>query len=142
MRHSKWPIAVVTGCALALTGAPTLGQSQDQTAGQGQDQNAAVCAGEITNADASIEACTRLLDQETRESARRRAAALTFRAIAWRAKGDVKRAVGDLTEAVGLDASFAPAYEVRGDLLRDNDQCDLAIPEYDQVIKLNPERAL
>ncbi|MCZ7643547.1 MAG: tetratricopeptide repeat protein [Pseudorhodoplanes sp.] len=93
------------------------------------------------NADPSILACTRLLNIEIRESAHRRAVMLSFRALGWKAKGDVKRATADLTEAIGLDAGFAPAYEARADIQRESDQCDRARPDYNQAIKLAPDRA-
>jgi lipoprotein NlpI len=118
----------------------SLGFAQDQ-AQQKPEQDAAACEAAAGNVDASIEACTRLLAAELRASARRQALALTFRALGWKGKGDIQRAALDLTEAIGLDASFVPAYETRADLLRDNDQCDLAIADYDQAIKLAPERA-
>jgi lipoprotein NlpI len=123
-----------------LASGGSLGFAQDQ-AQQNPEQDAAACEAAAGNIDASIEACTRLLAAELRASARRQALALTFRALRWKGKGDVRRAALDLTEAIGLDAAFVSAYEARADLLRDNDQCDLAIADYDQAIKLAPERA-
>lgn len=126
--------------ALALFAAGPLAIAQDR-AKQPTEQDAATCEAVTGNIDASIEACTRLLDAEIRASARRQALALTLRALGWKAKGGIQPAAIDLTAAIGLDETFAPAYETRADLLRDNDQCDLAIPDYDQAIKLSPERA-
>jgi tetratricopeptide (TPR) repeat protein len=152
MHHLTLRLIFSVVCSLIVPLAPSLGQSTDQSQrlardqdqkqnAQEQNQDLNLCSGETPSPDAGIEACSRLLDQEARESSRRRAIALTFRALAWKAKGEVKNAVTDLTEAIGLDEDFAPAYEARADLLRDNDQCDLALPEYDRVVKLAPERA-
>lgn len=155
MRHSGWPIRVALGCMLALQPELSFGQPSNQNpqASQSTDrpqslppapsnQDAAFCAGDAPNADAGVEACSKLLDREAREFAQRRAIALTYRALAWKAKGSVKEAANDLKEAIGLDENFTQAYEALADLLRENDQCDLALPGYDHVIALVPERAL
>lgn len=92
-------------------------------------------------ADTSILACTRLLNIEIRESAHRRAVALTFRALGWKTKGDVKRATADLTEAISLDSAFAPAYGARADILRETAQCERALPDYEQAVKLSSDHA-
>ncbi|SHL08496.1 Lipoprotein NlpI, contains TPR repeats [Bradyrhizobium lablabi] len=132
--------SVLTVIISALPLARTFGQVQNPTEAKAPNEDAKACGGGALDPDVGIEACSRLLDQEVRDSAQRRAIALTFRGMAWKAKGDLKKAVADLTEAIGLDEGFVPAYETRADLLRDNDQCDLALPEYDRVIKLARDR--
>jgi tetratricopeptide (TPR) repeat protein len=132
----KWLAVTAAVTGLFASGAGlALGQQQKT------DESLAICANPAKDPDASIGACTHLLDQELRESARRRAVALTLRAMAWQSKGDFERAAADFTAAIDVDESFASTYQGRGDLLRRLDQCDLAIPDYDRVIKLAPERA-
>jgi tetratricopeptide (TPR) repeat protein len=138
MRLHLMILTVIAACALVPSLTPGFAQSQNEARPQNQD--AALCSGQASSPDAGIEACTKVLEQEASDSARRRAIALTFRGLAWKAKGDIKNAVTDLTEAIGLDEKFVPAYEARADVLRDNNQCDLALPEYDKVIKLAPDR--
>ncbi len=128
-----------------LLGSAILGLPAGTTAlAQNEPQaDLATCRGAARNknADPAILACTRLLNIEIRESAHRRAVALTFRALAWKAKGDSKRAMTDLTEAINLDSGFAPAYEARADILRDGEQCERALPDYNQAARIAPDRA-
>lgn len=109
--------------------------------GLAQDQDDAACTAAGKNPEAGIEACTRLLEREIRDTARRQAIALSNRAWAWKSKGELGRAVSDLTDAISADPSFVNAYAVRGDVYRTRGQCDKAVADYDQVIRLLPERA-
>src|SRR5262245_62792505 len=123
--------------ALVLPVGATLAQHE----GENLDADFAACRAEISSAEraaAGIAACTRVLDADARRSARRHAAVLTFRALALRAKGDVEAAAVDFTQAITLAPDFAPAREARADLLRTNDQCDLAVADYEEAIKLSP----
>jgi tetratricopeptide (TPR) repeat protein len=123
--------------ALALSSTAVFAQNQ----GENLDSDFATCKAEIASAEAAdtgIAACTRLLEADARRSARRHAAVLTFRALALKAKGDVERAAVDFTQAIALAPDFVPAREARADLLRGNDQCDLAVADYDEAIKLAP----
>src|SRR5262249_13726904 len=63
--------------------------------------------------DRSIPDCTRIIERPG-ESAKNYAAARHQRGLAYRAKGDLDRAIADLTEAVRLDPKYAEAYYVRG----------------------------
>jgi tetratricopeptide (TPR) repeat protein len=116
---------------LMLASAPALAQDPDIEA----------CTATSKNPETQIPACTRLLEREVRDSARRQAIALSNRAWAWKSKGELGRAVSDLTDAIGADPSFASAYVVRGDIYRERGQCDKAIADYDQVIRVLPEKA-
>jgi len=123
--------------ALVLAGGAAFAQHQ----GENLDADFAACRAETSSpekADAGIAACTRVLEADARRSARRHAAVLTFRALALRAKGDVEAAAVDFTQAITLAPDFAPAREARADLLRTNDQCDLAVADYEEAIKLSP----
>jgi tetratricopeptide (TPR) repeat protein len=134
LHTGRWMASVLVSSLLAITGSSL---AQERSSSENHAGDAAACEG-ASSADTSIAACTRLLEQEIRETTRRQATMLTFRALARRSKGDLDGATADLSAAVGLVADFAPAYEARGDLLRSNNKCDLAIAEYDQVIKLVP----
>ena len=123
---------------LAWSSIPAPAQSQPEAPGQ----KTIACDGTDGAAAARVEACTRSLDQEVRDSARRRSAFLTYRALAHDANGDQMAAVADLTRAIRLDGEFAPAYEARADILRYAQSCDLALRDYDQAIKLAPQRAV
>lgn len=138
MNHVALRTVIATAGLIVLASLQVRGE--EQTTGPRENPDIAACIGETSKADVNIAACTRVLEAEVRDSARRRATMLTFRALAQQAKGDIKAAVADLTAAIEADEGFAPAYEARGDLLRNNDQCDLALGEYEQVIKLAPER--
>jgi tetratricopeptide (TPR) repeat protein len=84
-----------------------------------------------------IDACTEFLNLQSHMYARERAAALTYRAIGWRAEKDFDRATNDLTEAINLDENYAPAFAARGDILREQGRCDNAIPDLDHAIALD-----
>ena len=133
IRHIR---KIAGGVAFGLLVLFALGQFE----ARGQDQDLSVCQ-TAADADARVQACTRLLEAEVQASAQRQAITLTLRAIARKAKGEVEQAAVDHTAAIALAPDFAPAYVARGDLLRDNDQCDLALADYDQAIKLQPDRA-
>src|SRR5579864_7445244 len=88
---------------LALASNPGLAQNQERG-------DRELCSTTSKDWDASIQACTRVLEREIRDSARRRAIALTNRGWAWQNKGDLDHAIADFTEAIGVDGTFAPAY--------------------------------
>jgi tetratricopeptide (TPR) repeat protein len=137
----KWTgVAVALGALVLMTSS---GVAQAQTAPDGAPENPdlAACQDASKDASASVEACTRLIEQELRDSARRQAVLVALRGLAWKAKGEGQNALNDFSQAIALDSTFAPAYEERGDLLRDNNQCELALTDYDHAILLQPERA-
>jgi tetratricopeptide (TPR) repeat protein len=134
MRCGAWNLitAMTLGGSLSLLSSASFAQAQDQK----PDQDMAACqAAQI--ADAAIEACTRLLEVGVRSQA----LTLTLRATAWVNKGDRERAFKDLSDAITLAPDFAQAYVARGDILRNNAQCDLATGDYDHAITLQPDRA-
>src|SRR5262245_1707275 len=115
---------------IAVASAPALAQGQDQKS------DAEACA---TVSPSSIEACTRLIEAESRESALRQATALTFRGLGWKLRSAMENAFADFSAAIKIAPDFGPAYQERGDLLRDNQQCDEALADYDQAIRLSPK---
>jgi tetratricopeptide (TPR) repeat protein len=119
----------------------SFGQAPTESPSRMAEQSRA-CQFQDGNPDAVIEACTSLLEADVRESGRRLAVALTYRAMAFRAKGDLERAAGDLQEAISLNEDFSAARELYADILRENEKCDVALDHYDRAIKLTPDRAL
>lgn len=107
-----------------------------QKAAEGQKDDLQACISD-EQPSVSYDACTRMLAQ----SARQRALLLTMRAVAQIKKGELAGAATDLTAAIEADPTFEPVWETRGDMLRNNNQCDLALADYDQAIRLSPDRA-
>lgn len=105
------------------------------------DKDFAICGSASKNADSAIEACGRILKADLADWSRRTAALLSLRGLAWKRKGDAGRAAADFTEAIHLNAALVPAYEGRGDVYRDSNQCAEAIADYDQAIRLKSTRA-
>jgi tetratricopeptide (TPR) repeat protein len=63
------------------------------------------------------------------------------RGIAWRAKGELDRAIADYDQALRLDAKDEHAYVNRGAAWSDKGDLDRAIADYTEAIRLNPEDA-
>lgn len=99
-----------------------------------------VC-GSTAGSAAAAEACSRLIDQEVRESSRRVAVLLTLRARVWKSVGDLEHALADLGAATSLDGDFVLPFELRADIHRDAARWDEAIADYDEVIRLQPGRS-
>jgi tetratricopeptide (TPR) repeat protein len=126
--------AVLAACAILSISAAA--QNSDEAKSAQIQKDFSSCTAAKENTDVSIEACTRLLG----ELAQIWAAVLTRRGTAWGSKGELDRAVADLSEAIRVDPSFAYAYWTRANIRRDRNQCDQAIADYDQVVRLLPKR--
>jgi tetratricopeptide (TPR) repeat protein len=79
--------------------------------------------------DRSIAACTRII-QGRGETAKDSAIAHHERALSYKSKGDLDRAIVDLSEAIRLDPKYAEAYYVRGVAYRNKVDLDRAIADY------------
>jgi len=90
--------------------------------------------------DASITACTRIL-QASNETAHNRAVAYNNRGVANSAKGDYDRAIADYNEAIRLDPKDAFPFNNRGNAYRDKGDNDPAIADYNEAIRLDPKFA-
>src|SRR5262245_55090978 len=96
------------------------------------------CSGQ--NADATIEACTKIL-RDSREKTENRAIAFSNRGNAFRRKGDLDRAIADLNEAVRLAPKLAVAFRDRGRAYIGRRDYDRAIGDLNEAVRLDPKRA-
>lgn len=99
-----------------------------------REQDQTVCTTQ-RDLDASVGACTRVLEQEQREAIKRLIAALRNRAAALVSNGNVAAAMADLNEMIDLDPKFSAAYGDRADIYRAAGRCDEAISDYSKVIE-------
>lgn len=97
--------------------------------------DAARCSRET--GEAAVAACTRAINS----SAGRPSINYTNRGIAYRDKGDTKRAIADHTEAIRRDPAYANAYYNRGNAHSDRGDTDRAIADYTVAIRLDPGHA-
>jgi tetratricopeptide (TPR) repeat protein len=61
------------------------------------------------------------------------------RGNAYRAEGDLDRAIADYNEAIRLDRKYALAYNARSDAYRAKGDLDRAITDYNEAIRLDPK---
>jgi tetratricopeptide (TPR) repeat protein len=126
MMHILLRVLVGTVALLAVT-APALAAGQvDWDACKGNDP------------DQSIAACTRII-QGRGETAKDSAIARVYRGHAYRHKGDLVRAIADLSEAIRLDPKYAEAYYNRGLTYRNKGDLDRAIADFGEAIRLAPQ---
>jgi lipoprotein NlpI len=146
-------------CAALAFAAPALAQSQHEK--DLEDCN------QTRDPDRQIDGCTNILNDLNNRPSDRGLRALVYykRGIAWKAKGDLhraiadhhqafelypkfataeevlERAIADDTEAIRLDPKDATAYHYRGDAWKAKGDPDRAIADYDQAIRLDPKDA-
>jgi tetratricopeptide (TPR) repeat protein len=91
--------------------------------------------------DASIAACTQIL-QTADEPSSNRAIAYYARAGAFKTKGYNNDAIADYTKAIDIDPRYADAYVGRGIVYQLNGDSDHAIADYTHAIEINPRHAV
>jgi tetratricopeptide (TPR) repeat protein len=84
-----------------------------------------------------IEGCSSVI-KAGRESGEKLADAFNNRGIAYRAKGELERAIQDYGEAIKLNGKLASVYNNRGVAYDHKGELDRAIQDYEQAIKLKP----
>ena len=131
MNHSAFKV-VVAGLLL-LAGGASSGQSQTQTD---------LCADRAgpQPPDRRIDACTALIVSEGWSS---EALAPTYnnRGVAWKAQGNLDRALADFDRAIQLSPNYATAYFNRGVAWDAKGDLDHALTDYDRAIQINPKYA-
>jgi tetratricopeptide (TPR) repeat protein len=90
--------------------------------------------------DAAIAACTRRI-KSGKLSKSNLAIVYNNRAVEWRKKGDLARAISDYDEAIRNDPNYAEAHSNRGNAYRAKGDLDRAIADYSKAIRLKPNFA-
>ena len=100
-----------------------------------------MCATQTENlADQRIAACSTLLSSG-RLHGEPQGVAYALRGLAYLDRGDIPRAIADLTQAVALAPDFAPAYQNRGNAWYARGNYGQAMADYDTTIRLDPSSA-
>src|ERR1043166_414206 len=89
------------------------------------------CELERSNPDRSIAACSQIL---SRKSGRLSSAAFYSRGRAYAAKGDLDRALADLSESIRLDPSRAFRFQERGEVFFNKGDFPRALPDINEAI--------
>lgn len=90
--------------------------------------------------DEAIAACSRLIEAGAL-SAKSLPGAYVMRGFAWRAKGEIDRAIADFDEAIRLDPSQREAHIQRAIAWNRKGDRDRAKLDYDAVLRLDPKHA-
>jgi len=93
------------------------------------------------DSDKAIAACTQIIGKAPGGD-KQLAVAYTYRAIAYRKKGDYDRAFADYAKAVEIDPKYAYAYLSRGVTHRFKSEYDKAIAQFTQAIEIDPKYAV
>jgi TonB family protein len=96
-----------------------------------------VCVDKAVDADASIAACTGLLDQSGQDM-HARSQILVSLGNAYLRKKDFDHALADYDEAIKDDVSNADAFLHRGDFYWEKVQDETALLNYDEAVRLEP----
>jgi tetratricopeptide (TPR) repeat protein len=92
------------------------------------------------NSNASIAACTKIL-QGADEATSNRANAYYARGGAYKTKGDNDQAIADYTKAIEANSHYADAYAGRGIVYQIIGKYDDAIADYSKAIEIDPRYA-
>src|SRR5262249_58909088 len=92
------------------------------------------------NLEASIRACTVVIDSR-QDSLVRRALAYLNRANGYQFKGDNDKAIADYDQSISFNPGDARAFYSRGNAYSSKGQHDRAIADFSQALTLNPTYA-
>ncbi|WP_187144383.1 tetratricopeptide repeat protein [Microvirga massiliensis] len=101
-------------------------------------QDLKVCGLAREKPDLSISACTRIITGGAKGG---RAAAFHNRGIAYAGKGDLQRALADISEGIRLDPKPAYRYQERGEIYHRAGNLDQAIADLSVAIRLDASQA-
>jgi tetratricopeptide (TPR) repeat protein len=91
---------------------------------------------ETLRGDAAIRACNQAIDQHPRDTA-----SYNNRGNAYKAKGDLDRALADYTMAIEINPKYDWAYNGRGGAYWDKGDFDRAFADFTNAIEINPKNA-
>jgi lipoprotein NlpI len=96
--------------------------------------------GEIGKADEGIAACDRVIN-DSKITARDRAAAFSSRCGWWWAKKDSDRALSDCNEAIRIDSGNADAFLNRGNAYLSKSDMERALTDFNSALRVDPKNA-
>jgi tetratricopeptide (TPR) repeat protein len=108
------------------------------SSGNSRDDAWRLCNTAETPADAAIAACTTILNSGS-ESVKNTAAGLFRRGMAYVAKSEDDRALGDLAGSIALDGANAGALQGRATIYIRKKQFDLAIEDLSRALSTDPK---
>jgi tetratricopeptide (TPR) repeat protein len=88
-----------------------------------------------------VDSCTTMIEAQG-EALLKRPLAFGLRGLAYKAMGDLDRAIADFGEAIRLDPNYVLAYFDRGAIWKLKGDLDRAMYDFDQAIRLEPNYAL
>jgi tetratricopeptide (TPR) repeat protein len=127
-RYRRPVASIIAGCFLMLG---AFGARADDSA---------LCDHSADNPDASIPACTRLLDGARNETALL-PAIYNNRGVAWVRKGLYANAIDDFNAAIQYDPNYIDAYRNRGLARHMSGEFDRALADFNQAIRLDANSA-
>jgi tetratricopeptide (TPR) repeat protein len=131
MAQMTWRVLIGAAVVLPALVAPAAAQVQAQVAWCGN-------LGHKFTLDMQINGCTTLIDSG-KMSDKPQAWAHANRGMAFMYKGDVDRALADLTRAIEIDPTYAIAFTDRGTVYDSKNDHARAIADFDAAIKLDPK---
>src|SRR6201981_806612 len=103
---------------------------------QSRAQLGPLCTSENTQADAQIDACSKIIALKVFSGAQL-ATVYFWRAVGWNKKGDYVHVIADTTEAIRLKPEQALC-NMRGSAYFDKGEYDIAIADFNDALKLGP----
>jgi tetratricopeptide (TPR) repeat protein len=131
MTQMTWRVLIGAALVLPALISPAAAQVQAQVAWCGN-------LGRKFSLDMQIGGCTTLIDSGTMTD-KPKAWAHAKRGMAFMYKGDIDRALADLTRAIEIDPTYAIALTDRGTVYDNKNDHPHAIADFDAAIKLDPK---
>lgn len=101
----------------------------------------AQCVWSATDTDKTIEACSKLLDQQPGDTAESQATALLIRGLAQMRRGEPARALADYTEAIRRNPASGAARTFRGIAYWELGEDKEALADFEAAARLEPDSA-
>src|SRR5215468_11441215 len=137
MGQTLTPISAAVAASL-LAATPAASQQQQELP---SEWTLCINEGNVYPPDIAADGCSAVIRSANR-SPRELAVAFTNRGLAYRALGDIERALADYDSAIKLDPGYAIAFNNRGAARRDRGEYDRAITDYSEAIRIDPRNAV